>query len=60
MRDEGEDYGRRLQAAGVGATVSRYDGMIHGFTFFTKVLPAAREGPAEVIAALRGAFTPGA
>ena len=57
LRDEGEEYGRRLQAAGVPATVSRYDGMIHGFTFFTKVLPAAREGRTEVIAALRRAFT---
>ena len=60
LRDEGEEYGRRLQAAGVPTTVSRYDGMIHGFTFFTKVLPEAREGRTEVIAALRRAFTPGA
>ena len=60
LRDEGEDYGRRLQAAGVHATVSRYDGMIHGFTFFTKVVPEAREARTEVIAALCGAFTPGA
>lgn len=30
------------------------------FTFFTKRLPATREGRAEVIAALRQAFTPGA
>ncbi len=60
LRDEGEEYGRRLQAAGVPATVSRYDGMIHGFDFFTKVVPAARECRAEVIAALRRAFTPGA
>ncbi len=59
LRDEGEEYGRRLQAAGVPATVSRYDGMIHGFDFFTKVVPAARECRAEVIAALCGAFTPG-
>ena len=60
LRDEGEEYGRRLQAAGVPATVSRYNGMIHGFTFFTKLVPAAREGRAEVIGALRRAFTPGA
>ena len=59
LRDEGEEYGRRLQAAGVPATVSRYDGMIHGFTFFTKLVPAAREGRTEVVAALRRAFTLG-
>ncbi|MFE9924690.1 alpha/beta hydrolase [Streptomyces sp. NPDC005774] len=31
MRDEGELYGRRLQEAGVQATVSRYEGAGHGF-----------------------------
>ncbi|MGW2823640.1 alpha/beta hydrolase [Streptomyces sp. NPDC001443] len=31
MRDEGELYGRRLQDAGVPATVSRYEGAGHGF-----------------------------
>ena len=58
LRDEGEEYGRRLQAAGVPATVSRYDGMIHGFTFLTKILSAAREGRAEVIAASAGRSHP--
>jgi acetyl esterase/lipase len=31
LRDEGELYGRRLQEAGVDATVSRYAGAGHGF-----------------------------
>lgn len=31
LRDEGEEYGRRLQEAGVDATVSRYAGANHGF-----------------------------
>jgi acetyl esterase len=31
LRDEGELYGRRLQEAGVPATVSRYEGAGHGF-----------------------------
>ncbi|MGU7768725.1 alpha/beta hydrolase [Burkholderia sp. MR1-5-21] len=31
LRDEGEAYGRKLDAAGVEATTTRYDGTIHDF-----------------------------
>ena len=31
LRDEAEQYGRKLQAAGVPTVISRCDGMIHGF-----------------------------
>lgn len=39
LRDEGELYGRRLQEAGVDATVSRYAGANHGFVQHFSWLP---------------------
>ncbi len=56
LRDEGEAYGRRLQEAGVPATNSRYDGMIHGFFSMSLVIDKGREAVLEASAALRAAF----
>lgn len=42
LRDEGEAYGERCRAAGVDMTVSRYDGMIHGFFSLAELLPDGR------------------
>lgn len=56
LRDEGEAYGAALRAAGVEATVSRYDGMFHSFFSFLQDLPAAQEAKLEIGAALRQAL----
>jgi len=56
LRDEGEAYGRRLQAEGVPTTITRYDGMIHGFFSRAAVLDRAKDAIEEASAALRAAF----
>lgn len=35
LRDEGETYAKRLQAAGNRVTIRRYPGMLHGFVHFS-------------------------
>jgi len=56
LRDEGEAYARRLKAAGVPVTLSRYDGMIHGFIRMTARLDQARTALNEVADVLKGAL----
>ena len=56
MRDGGELYGQRLMEAGVPATVSRYDGMIHIFMHLGSLVPQANQALDEIIHALRAAF----
>src|SRR5918994_6190642 len=45
LRDEGEAYAAKLRAAGVEATASRYDGVIHGFFSMGDLIP---EGKAAI------------
>lgn len=44
LRDEGEAYGRKLDAAGVDVTTVRYNGMIHDFGLLNVIsqIPATR------------------
>lgn len=56
LRDEGERYAERLREAGVPVTLTRYDGMIHGFIRLPGAMDRARQAVADAVAGLRAAF----
>ena len=56
LRDEGEAYAGRLRDAGVPVTLTRYEGVFHGFFRMTRLLTKARAALDEVAGALRKAF----
>ena len=58
LRDEAEAYGEALTAAGVPATIRRYDGMIHAFFNMATEEPveAVTDATRKATAALRQAF----
>lgn len=43
LRDEGEEYGRRLRLAGVDAHVIRFDGLVHGVFWMSGAVPRCSE-----------------
>ena len=56
LRDEGEAYAQRLEAAGVPTTCTRYSGMIHGFFGMSAAVDKGKDAIAQASAALTTAF----
>jgi acetyl esterase len=56
LRDQGEAYARKLQAAGVPVESKRYDGMIHPFFSLGGIVDGGREAIADAAAKLRVAL----
>jgi acetyl esterase/lipase len=56
LRDEGEAYGRKLRAAGVDVTATRYEGVIHDFVMLNALRETNGAGAAidQAIGFLRG------
>lgn len=55
LRDEGEAFGRKLDAAGVDVTVTRYNGLIHDFGLLNVLsdVPAVRAAIGQAAGQLR-------
>ena len=53
LRDEGEAYASKLEAAGNTVECKRYAGVFHGFLLMSKVIPEGRQLIADQLAFLR-------
>jgi acetyl esterase len=57
LRDQAEEYARRLGREGVPVTLTRYDGMVHGFFCMGGELDAGRRALTQAADQLRRWFT---
>jgi acetyl esterase len=57
IRDQGEAYARKLQAAGVAVVAKRYDGMIHPFVSLSGIIDAGGVALEDAGAAVRAALS---
>lgn len=60
LRDEGEAYARRLNEAGVKATLTRYGGLIHDYGLLNALaeVPAVKTALLQAAATIRQALSP--
>jgi acetyl esterase len=56
LRDEGEYYAEKLHAADVPTTLSRYNGMVHGFFAMPGILDGGKKAMEEAATWLSGIF----
>lgn len=57
LRDEGEAYGRALQAAGTPVEIRRFDGLVHDFCATAQIFQSSRAAFEEICGHMRRAFT---
>jgi len=57
LRDQGEAYARKLEAAGVPVELKRYAGMIHPFLSLAGIIDAGKTAIADAAAAVKGALS---
>lgn len=56
LRDEGEDYAKKMTADGVEVDLVRYDGTIHGFVSMAVIIPSGKTALEKAGNALKTAF----
>ena len=57
LRDQAEEYAQRLAARACRSTLTRYDGMVHGFFCMAGDLDAGRRALTQAATHLRNWFT---